>query len=178
MQNRAIAGRSSKSFYDNGRLTSILDSIQKGDYLLVQFGINDGAYNKAERYAPTCGKVPGTENSFEWYLQKYIEGAKAKGATPIMVTTTINLKSQKDGKFVGCYGNYCNAMKQLSSYYKIPCIDLNTLMVDHYNQIGYDAAFKYHMCSTGGTDVTHFTETGAKAVAKLVADDMKRQGLV
>lgn len=178
VQNRAIAGRSSKSFYDNGRLTSILDAIQPGDYLLVQFGINDGAYNKTERYAPTCGSVPGTENSFEWYMQKYIEGAKAKGATPIMVTTTINLKSMKDGKFVGCYGNYCDAMKQLAAYYQIPCIDLNSLMVDHYNQIGYDAAFQYHMCSTGSTDTTHFTETGAKAVAKLVADEMVKQGLV
>ena len=178
VQNRAIAGRSSKSFYDNGRLDSILESIQPGDYLLVQFGINDGAYNKAERYAPTCGSVPGTENSFEWYMQKYIEGAKAKGATPIMVTTVIGLKSQKDGKFVASYGNYCNAMQQLASYYQIPVIDLNSLMVAHYNQIGYDAAYQYHMCSTGSTDMTHFTETGAKAVAKLVADDMKRQGLV
>ena len=53
-------------------------------------------------------------------------------------------------------------------------------MVNHYNQIGYDAAYKYHMCSTGNgsTDMTHFTETGAKAVAKLVADEMKKQGLV
>ena len=178
VQNRAIAGRSSKSFYDNGRLDSILDAIQPGDYLLVQFGINDGAYNKAERFAPTCGTVPGTENSFEWYLQKYIEGAKAKGATPVMVTTTINLKSQKDGKFVGSYGNYCDAMKQLAGYYQIPLVDLNTLMADHYNQVGYDTAFQYHMCSTGSGDTTHFTETGARAVAKLVADEMAKQGLV
>ena len=178
VQNRAIAGRSSKSFYDNGRLDSILDAIRPGDYLLVQFGINDGAYNKAERFAPTCGTVPGTENSFEWYLQKYIEGAKAKGATPVMVTTTINLKSQKDGKFVGSYGNYCDAMKQLAGYYQIPLVDLNTLMADHYNQVGYDTAFQYHMCSTGSGDTTHFTETGARVVAKLVADEMAKQGLV
>ena len=53
-------------------------------------------------------------------------------------------------------------------------------MVNHYNQIGYDAAYKYHMVSTGNgsTDMTHFTEAGAKAVAKLVADEMKKQGLV
>ena len=54
-------------------------------------------------------------------------------------------------------------MKQLAAYYKIPCIDLNSLMVNHYNSIGYDAAYQYHMCSTGSTDMTHFTETGAKA---------------
>ena len=178
VENRAIAGRSSKSFYDNGRLTSILDSIQKDDYLLVQFGINDAGSSKPERYAPTCGQVPGTENSFEWYMQKYIEGAKAKGAKPVMVTTVIGLKAYSNGKFVGSYGNYCDSMKKLAAYYQIPCIDLNTLMVNHYNSIGYDAAYKYHMCSTGSSDMTHFTETGAKAVAKLVADEMTKQGLV
>ncbi|MBQ4466270.1 MAG: hypothetical protein II916_09990 [Oscillospiraceae bacterium] len=180
VSNHAIAGRSSKSFYDNGRLTTILDNIREGDYLLVQFGINDAASNKAERYAPTCGKVPGTAGSFEDYMAKYIEGAKAKGATPVMVTTVIGLKAYSGGKFVGSYGNYCDAMKKLANYYQIPCIDLNTLMVNHYNSIGYDAAYKYHMVSTGNgsTDMTHFTEAGAKAVAKLVADDMKRQGLV
>ncbi|MBQ9807401.1 MAG: RICIN domain-containing protein [Ruminococcus sp.] len=179
VSNHAIAGRSSKSFYDNGRLDTILGTIRKNDYLLIQFGINDAASNKAERYAPTCGKVPGTAGSFEDYMAKYIEGAKSKGAVPILVTTVIGLKAYNSGtkKFAGSYTNYCNAMKQLASYYNIPCIDLNSLMVAHYNSIGYDAAYKYHMCSTGSTDMTHFTEAGARAVAKLVADEMKKQGL-
>ena len=113
-------------------------------------------------------------------MAKYIEGAQKKGATPILVTTVIGLKAYDKGSktFKGSYTNYCNAMKQLAKYYNIPVIDLNTLMVQHYNSIGYDAAYKYHMCSTGGTDMTHFTETGAKAVAKLVADELKKQGLV
>lgn len=179
VSNHAIAGRSSKSFYDNGRLDTILSSIQKNDYLLIQFGINDSAASKAERYAPTCGTVPGTEGSFEFYMAKYIEGAKSKGATPILVTTVIGLKAYDSNskKFVGNYQNYCNSMKELAAYYKIPCIDLNSLMVNHYNAIGYEAAYKYHMCSTGSSDMTHFTETGAKAIAKLVADEMKKQGL-
>ena len=179
VSNHAIAGRSSKSFYDNGRLDTILGSIQENDYLLIQFGINDAAYNKAERYAPTCGTVPGTEGSFEDYMAKYIEGAKAKGATPILVTTVIGLNAydSNNKKFVNTYQNYCSAMKQLAKYYNIPCIDLNSLMVDHYNSVGYETAYTYHMCSTGSSDKTHFTETGAKAVAKLVADEMKKQGL-
>ena len=110
-------------------------------------------------------------------IKKYIEGAQAKGATPILVTTVIGLKSYSGGKFVNSYNNYCKAMKDMAAKYKIPCIDLNSLMVKHYNSIGYDAAYKYHMCSTGSTDMTHFTETGAKAVAKLVADELKNQGL-
>ncbi len=174
VSNQAIAGRSSKSFYDNGRLDTILDTMKTGDYLFIQFGINDAASNKAERYAPVCGNVNNpTDGSFEFYMQKYIEGAIEKGGTPVLVTTTINLKSTSGGKFVGSYTNYCNAMKQLAAKYNIPCIDLNTLMVNHYNSIGYDAAYEYHMCATGSTDMTHFTETGANAVAKLVANAVK-----
>ena len=180
IENHAIAGRSSKSFYDNGRLDTILNTIKEGDFLLVQFAINDSAASQAERYAPVCGSVPGTEGSYEYYIAKYIEGAKAKGATPVLVTTTIGLKAYSNGKFVNSYTNYCDAMKSLASYYNIPCVDLNTLMVNHYNSIGYDAAYQYHMCSAteGGTDMTHFTETGAAAVAKLVAEELNRQGII
>lgn len=178
VSNHAIAGRSSKNFYDNGRLDTILNQIKAGDYLLVQFGINDSAYNNAERYAPVSGKVPGDDGSFEFYMAKYIEGAKAKGATPVLVTTVLGLKAYNSstGKFEGSYQNYCDAMKQLASYYNIPCIDLNSLMVQHYNSIGYDTAYTYHLISTdlSDTDMTHFTETGASAVAKLVADDFKK----
>ncbi len=180
VSNHAIAGRSSKSFYDNGRLDTILEQMNSGDYLLIQFGINDSAASNAERYAPTSGSVPGTEGSFEYYMSKYIEGALAKGGNPVLVTTVLGLKAYNSSKktFEGSYSNYCNAMKQLAAYYKIPCIDLNALMVDHYNSIGYDAAYQYHMCSTGSTDMTHFTETGAKAVAKLVADEIKKQNIL
>lgn len=177
VSNHAIAGRSSKSFYDNGRLDSILNSIQAGDYLLVQFGINDGAYNKAERYAPTCGTVPGTDGSFEFYMAKYIEGALNKGATPILITPTLSLKNYKDGRFVSSYTNYTDSVKKLAAYYNVPYIELNGLMVDHYNAIGYDKAYTYHMCVTGSTDMTHFTETGANAAAGLIAEAIKKMGL-
>lgn len=182
VSNHAIAGRSSKSFYDNGRLDTILNEMKTGDYLLIQFGINDSAYNNEERYAPVSGTVPGSDGSFEYYISKYIEGTLEKGGTPVLVTTVLGLKAynQSTGKFEGSYSTYCNAMKQLAAYYNIPCIDLNSLMVDHYNEIGYDTAYTYHLISTelSDTDMTHFTETGAAAVAKLVADEINKLNLL
>lgn len=180
VSNQAIAGRSSKSFYDNGRLDTILETIKEGDYLLVQFGINDSASTIAERYAPVCGNAQNpTEGSFEFYLEKYINGALEKGATPVMVTTVIGLKAYSGGKFVNSYETYCQAMKDMAVKYNIPCIDLNSLMVEHYNSIGYDAAYYYHLISTelSDTDMTHFTETGANAVAGLVANAIKELDL-
>ncbi|MBQ4464606.1 MAG: RICIN domain-containing protein [Oscillospiraceae bacterium] len=174
--NHAIAGRSSKSFYDQGRLQTILDSIQEGDYLMVQFAINDAASTYAERYAPVCGNVNSpTEGSYEWYMTQYIKGAQEKGATPILVTTTLSAKSYSNGKFVSSYTNYCDACKQLAAKYSCPIIDLNTLMVNHYNSVGYDKAYSYHMAAVieGGTDLTHFNDDGAKVIAGLVAGGIK-----
>lgn len=167
--NHAIAGRSSKNFVTQGRLDAILDTIQEGDYLFVQFGINDANYNNADRYAPV------SDGTFQNYIKQYVEGALNKGATPILVTTTISLSSNSNGRFVNSYTEYCNAMKQIASQYKIPCIDLNTLMVNQFNAIGYNNAYPYYMISSSdsSTDQTHFTETGANVVASLVAGGVK-----
>lgn len=172
VENHAIAGRSSKSFYDNGRLTTILDKIQKNDYLLVQFGINDSASTIAERYAPVCGNVDNaTEGSFEYYIKFYVEGAIAKGATPVLLSPTLGLKAYSNGKFSNSYTNYGDAMKNIANRYNIPYIDLNSLMVEDYNKIGYDKAKLYHLAGVveGSTDGTHFCEAGAENAAKLVA---------
>ena len=180
VSNQAIAGRSSKSFYDNGRLQTILDSMQKDDYLLIQFAINDSAKGNEERYAPVCGNVDNPETgSYEYYIEKYIEGTLEKGGTPILVTTVIGLKAYSNGSFVNSYTEYCNACKDMAKKYNIPCIDLNTLMVEHYNTIGYDTAYTYHLCGAveGSTDMTHFTETGANAVAGLVANAIKNANI-
>ncbi len=178
--NNSIAGRSTKKFYDEGRWQSIVDNLKEGDYVMIQFAINDSGAANADRYAPTCGDVNSpAAGSYEWYMTEFIKTAQAKGATPILVTTVIGMKAYSGGKFVNSYSNYCDACKQLSAKYSVPCIDLNTLMVNHYNSIGYDAALKYHLMGVveGSTDGTHFCETGANAVAKLVADAVKNQSI-
>lgn len=78
IENRAIGGRSSKSFIDEGKLNSILNSIRPGDYLFVQWGDNDATYTRPNRYVSSA--------DFHTYLQKYIDGAKQRGATCVLVT--------------------------------------------------------------------------------------------
>lgn len=178
--NNSIAGRSTKKFYDEGRWQSIVDNLKEGDYVMIQFAINDSGASNADRYAPTCGNVNSpSAGSYEWYMTEFIKTAQEKGATPVLVTTVIGMKAYSGGKFVNSYGNYCNACKQLSAKYKVPCIDLNSLMVAHYNSIGYDAAKQYHLMGAvaGSTDGTHFCEKGANVVAGIVAKDIKDQNI-
>ncbi|MBE6855423.1 MAG: GDSL family lipase, partial [Ruminococcus sp.] len=115
----------------------------------------------------------------EWYMTQFINDTLAKGATPILVTTVIGMKAYNSstGQFTNSYTDYCNACKNLSSKYSIPCIDLNTIMVNHYNSVGYNTALSYHLMGAveGSTDGTHFCETGANVVAGLVANAVKNQ---
>lgn len=176
--NHSLAGRSSKKAYDEGRWKTIADSMKKGDYVMIQFAINDAGKANADRYAPTCGNVNNpSEGSYEWYMTQFIKDALAKGGTPVLVTTVIGMKAYSGGKFTNSYTNYCDACKQLAAKYSIPCIDLNTLMVNHYNSVGYNTALSYHLMGAvqDSTDGTHFCEKGADVVAGLVAKAVKDQ---
>ncbi len=172
VSNHAIAGRSSKSFYDNGRLDTILEQIKAGDFLLVCFGINDGAASQPERYAPVCGDAQNpAEGSFEFYMTKYIEGALAKDATPILMSPTLSIKNASQ-PFSAGYRNIDSACLALAQKYDIPYFDLGDAMARGFNELPYDTVYGYYMGSVteGGTDFTHFTQDGASAVARIIAD--------
>lgn len=76
--NRAIGGRSSKTFITEGRLDEILRSIVPGDYLLIQFGHNDATISRPDRYA--------SPEDYKGYLKTYVLGTRERGATPILIT--------------------------------------------------------------------------------------------
>lgn len=180
VSNQALAGRSTKKFYDEGRWDTIVNSLKEGDYVMIQFAINDAGKANADRYAPIGGNIDNpSKGTYEWYMTEFIKTAKAKGATPILVTTVIGMKAYSGGKFVNSYTTYCDACKKLSAKYDVPCIDLNSIMVKHYNSVGYNTAKGYHLMGavSGSTDGTHFCEKGANIVAGLVANDVKAQGL-
>lgn len=176
--NHAIAGRSSKKFYDEGRFQAITDSLKAGDYVMIQFAINDAGKSNADRYAPVGGSVDNpAEGTYEWYMTSFIKDTMAKGATPILMSCTLSAKSYANGKFSASYGDYTNTCKSLAAKYNVPFIDCNSIMVNHYNSVGYDTAVSYHMAGavSGSTDYTHFNEGGAKVIAGLVAQAVKDQ---
>lgn len=180
VSNQALAGRSTKKFYDEGRWDTIVKSLKEGDYVMIQFAINDAGKANADRYAPIGGNIDNpSKGTYEWYMTEFIKTAKAKGATPILVTTVIGMKAYSGGKFVNSYTTYCDACKKLSAKYDVPCIDLNSIMVSHYNSVGYNTAKGYHLMGavSGSTDGTHFCEKGANIVAGLVAKDVQAQKL-
>lgn len=163
--NKAIGGRSSKNFVEQGRLDEILNVIQNGDYLFIQFGHNDATISNADRYA-----APYT--TYKEYLAKYIDGARAKGAIPVLITPVARL-NYKNNTYINDFPDYCTAMKQVADEKDCAIIDMMTKCLNYYNTLDYSKVYSFYLVSSNGTDYTHFTETGAKEVARLVAQGIK-----
>lgn len=101
-QNQARAGRSTRTFVDEGLWEVVYNSLQPGDYVLIQFGHNDigGIKDGKERgviaTAADTSHVYRMEStgqykviySYGWYLKKMIRDAQEKGAIPILLTLT------------------------------------------------------------------------------------------
>nr|WP_269154387.1 rhamnogalacturonan acetylesterase [Bacillus sonorensis] len=167
--NRAIGGRSSKTFVEEGRLAAILEVIKKGDWLFVQMGHNDSSKDKPERYTD-----PYT--TYKQYLRMYIEGARQKEATPLLITPVARLHYE-NGVFLNDFPDYCIAMKQLAEEEHVLLIDLMNKSLQHFAEKGYSDIFKYFMISENVNDYTHFTKKGAREIAKLVSSGMQELGL-
>jgi lysophospholipase L1-like esterase len=176
--NRAIGGRSSKSFVDEGRLASILSVIQPGDYLFIQFGHNDGSSNTALHTDPFT--------SYKTYLSMYIDLARQYGAIPVLLTPMGRRNYDSSGQFINDFVDRCTAVKELAAEKNVPLIDLNTKSIAFYNGIGAPAtgdvflwlnAGDYPNFPNGVSDNTHFQEYGASQLARLVAEGIEENQL-
>ena len=111
VENDAMAGRSSRTFIDEGRWDAVCAALKSGDYLFIQFGHNDGSAINTEK---ARGTIPGNGDeskvykmettkryqvvhSYGWYIRKYIRDARLKGAVPIVVSP-VPRDRWKDGK--------------------------------------------------------------------------------
>jgi lysophospholipase L1-like esterase len=176
--NRAIGGRSSKSFVDEGRLASILGVIKPGDYLFVQFGHNDG-YSDLRLHTD-----PFT--TYKIYLAMYIDLSRQYGAIPVLVTPMGRRRYDSTGRFINDFVDRSTAMKQLAAEKSVPLIDLNAKSIAFYNAIGvaattdvflWLAANQYPKFPNGVSDGTHFQEYGAGQLARLVVQGIEENRL-
>ena len=176
--NRAIGGRSSKSFVDEGRLGAILTVIKPGDYLFVQFGHND-AYSDARLHTE-----PYT--SYKTYLSMYIDLARQYGAIPVLVTPPGQRRYDSSGRFINDFADRAAAMRQLATEKRVALIDLNAKSMVFYNGIGVAATAdvflwlapnQYPNFPSGVRDATHFQEYGAGQIARLVVQGIAESTL-
>ncbi len=178
VDNRAVGGTSSKSFYDgywksDGSWSQIVNELSAGDFVFIQFGINDSAND--DRYTD-----PFT--TFQDYLTLYVNESKAKGAIPVLVATLRKNSWTDETTLYPAYHNYPVAARELAATLDVPLIDLDEASTPLMLQFGkdyctsylynnYDAG-EYPKYPSGNSDNTHFQELGAIEMAKLVIDEL------
>lgn len=163
--NHAVNGRSSKSFVDEGRLDVILGAIRPGDLLLVQFGHNDSKTADPVRYTE-----PWT--TYQDYLRQYVDGARARGARPVLATSVERRRFDADGNAVTSHGDYPAAMRTLGAQEGVGLLDIEALSLALWQKLGVEETKKYFNWTETEQDNTHFNPPGAIAVARLVAGEL------
>jgi len=177
ISNQAESGETLKAFISERRLAKILSTIKPGDYLFIQFTHND--------------QKPGPDHvdaatDYKSYLRLYINEARLRGATPVLVTSMNRRSFGPDGKIVNTMGDYPDAMRQLARDENVPLIDLNAMSKVLYEAWGPDDSTKAFVHYPAGTfpgqtaelkDDTHFNSYGAYELAKCVVEGIKSHQL-
>lgn len=177
--NRAIGGRSTKNFISQGRLDSVLTQIRPGDVLYAQFGHNDNSYGVDDRFAAPA--------DYRNYLRTFVEGARQRGATPIIVTPVSRRSFDAGtGEANVSFPEYVQQASELAAELDVPLVDLSASSRAYLTEIGAEEARSvflhvpagvYPNRPTGTTDDTHFQEYGAIQMARLVATGTKELGI-
>jgi lysophospholipase L1-like esterase len=155
--NHAAGGRSSSSFVWEGRWAKAI--AERPDYVFIQFGHND-CPGKGIRY-----NDPNT--TFRDYLRRYVQYARAAGARPVLVTPMERRQFGNDGKLAPSLQAYADAMLAVGKEEKAPVVDLHAVSVELFNRLG-DAGSAELSCNA--KDRTHFSEKGARTMARLIAE--------
>lgn len=171
VNNHAVGGRSSNSFIKEGRLEQIVKCLKTGDYLFIQFGHNDQKSFGTEPYS-----------TYQSYLAQYIDGAREKGATPILITPMHRRTFDDKGKIVNSLGDYPKAMIDLAKETNVLIIDLWGKSKLLYESLGPKACKKLFIWfepdeqsnyPEGIRDDTHFCEEGAILLADIIVTAVK-----
>jgi lysophospholipase L1-like esterase len=174
IDNRAIGGRTARRFIDEGRLDEILPALLPGDYLLVQFGTNDG--NRTATYELGDQTIPyflDPATDFKSYLQQYLDGARERGATPVLVTPPPRNSAYCTGG--NGTGGHAQAMRELGQAQGVSVVDLNSASVNYLKAIcPAPTPEDFFLLRADGTvDGTHFQENGARILADFVASGLR-----
>ncbi|MDO4163236.1 MAG: rhamnogalacturonan acetylesterase [Bacteroides sp.] len=185
VDNCAKAGRSARTYLDEGRWDKVYNALQPGDFVLIQFGHNDaGDINRGKARAELPGA--GEESkvflmeptgkyqviyTFGWYLRKFIRDVKEKGATPIVLSHTPR-NIWDDGKIqrnTDSFGLWTRqAAEQAGAYF----IDLNKLSADKLQDMGYNQGLKV-VAEYFNHDHTHTSLKGAHMNARSIAEGLR-----
>jgi lysophospholipase L1-like esterase len=172
--NHAESGETTRSFVTEKRLDKIMSTIKSGDYLFIQFAHND--------------MKPGAVSldDYRRLLADYIAQTRAKGATPVLVTSMNRRTFDDSGHITNSFGGYPDAMREVAAQQKVALIDLNAMSKTLFETLGPEGSIKAFMHYPANAyanqpkaidDDTHFNSYGAYELARCIVHGIRESNL-
>ncbi len=173
--NKAVNGRSTKSFLKENRWDSIYKVLKPGDYVFIQFGHNDGKTTDTTRYT-------NPHTVYRYNLIRFVKEAREKGAIPILFSSVMRRNFNEQGVLIATHIEYTQEARLVAEKYNVPFIDL-----EYHTELlelayGPEKSKKLHLhfkpgevayYPDGKDDNTHYSILGATEVSKIVANQIR-----
>lgn len=178
IDNHAQNGRSTRTFIAEKRWQAIVDKLKPGDYVFIQFGHNDQPKEKVGSYTPPA--------DYRQNLINFVNDARAKKATPVLLTPVMRRRFDKDGNFQDSHAEYPDIVRAVAAEKKVALIDMHRKSEMVIKQYGVEASRKLFLqlkpdenpnYPKGVEDNTHFSPLGAGIMASLAVDGIREQKL-
>ncbi|MGN6374269.1 MAG: rhamnogalacturonan acetylesterase [Sphingomonas sp.] len=170
----AHGGRSTKTYVSDGFWRQLLDRLQPGDTVLIQFGHNDEDTTKMFRHVDPP--------QFAKNLTQFVADVRARQATPVLLTPIARDEFDPSGKIKETHGAWAQAVHQVAAATHTPLVDLDARAQAFFGHVGAGKADRYYMIYTpadhipqfpqGHHDTTHLNELGARAAAAIVGQGL------
>ncbi|MFB2121252.1 rhamnogalacturonan acetylesterase [Parapedobacter sp. 2B3] len=176
VKNYALGGRSTKSFRDEGHWQTVKSQLQKGNYVIIQFGHNDSK-SEANRYAEA-------DTDFRQNLIRYVLEAREREAIPILCTPIVRRLFDGKGNLVDTHGAYPQVTREVAAQLGVPLLELHVRTAETLRQMGAERSRQLFLHFEPGDyegwkgdkeDNTHLSGTGAFKVCDLAVAELKRE---
>ncbi|HEX9615741.1 MAG TPA: rhamnogalacturonan acetylesterase [Bacteroidota bacterium] len=174
VENHAKGGRSTRTFIEEGRWQAIIDSLKEGDFVFIQFGHNDQAKTKVERYT--------SPEDYRTNLIRFVGDVRLKKGHPVLMTPVMRRRFNEQGKFYDTHGVYPEIVREVARDQNVPLIDMHRKTEALIKTLGEQESMKLFVhlkpnehpnYPEGKEDNTHYSEYGAEETAKLAVEGIK-----
>lgn len=175
IDNRALSGRSTKSFIDQGHWAEVIGDMRAGDFLIMCWGTNDSASDPSRKTDP--------RGDFTTNLKRFIAETRAKGTTPILATQVAHRRWDANGQWNESASEYVIVNRELAASEHIPLMEMYERTTALEKSLGKEGSIALHLYlepgksdsyPNGSKDDTHYNAAGATKVAELAVDEIRR----
>ena len=176
IDNRAVNGRSTRSFIAEKRWDAIYKILKPGDYVFIQFGHNDAKEKDSLRYT-------NPHTAYRHNLIRFVKESREKGATPIIFSSIARRNFNENGVLISTHGDYTLEARLVAQEYNVTFIDLEYYTELLEQSYGPEKSKQLHLHFKAGeipyykedkADDTHLNVKGATEIAKIAIEELEK----